>query len=157
MLKSALKAAAVSAAALAGVSAQAALVMTSPACTASVFTPSYTACGGSFAGNNMNQQADVLAFISSEWGQTATFGGSSDDAMNGPFTSNPNTTTGTLTFDTAMDGPFVLALKAADQFSLFYFDGSGPANLSSAAVDLLSGPLIASGEARSGEQSSSKN
>ena len=111
----------------AGASAQAALTLVTPACTASVLTPNYTDCGGSFDGNNMNQEADVLAFISSEWGQTFTFQGSSDGPANGPFTSNPNGTTGTLTFDSAMDGPFVLALKASNQFSLYYFDGSGPA------------------------------
>jgi hypothetical protein len=113
---------------VAGASAQAALTVTSPACTASVLTPNYTACGGSFAGNNQNQEADVLSFISTTWGQTFTDQGSSDTPVSfGPFTSNPDTTTGTLTFDFAIDQAFVLALKAGNQFSLFYFDGSGPA------------------------------
>ena len=34
---------------------------------------------------------------------------------------------GTLTFDSAIDGAFVLSLKAGNAFSLYYFDGSGPA------------------------------
>lgn len=127
MFKFSLKAAAFAAAALTGLSAQAALTSVSPACTASVLNPAYTACGGSFAGNNHNQEADVLAYINTTWGVSFTDQGASDDAANGPFTSNPNGATGTLTFDFALDQAFVLALKAGNQFSLFYFDGSGPA------------------------------
>ena len=123
-----LLAAAVAASTMAfGMSANAALTPTSPDCTLSILAPAYTACGGSFAGNNSNQTADVLAFISSTWGLTATDLGKSDDAGFGPFTSNPGGTTGTLTFDTPIDGAFVLSLKAGDQFSLFFYDGSGPA------------------------------
>lgn len=111
-----------------GISAQAALTVTSPACTLSVLDPAYTACGGSFAGNNQNQEADVLAYITSTWGQVFTDQGSSDTAGTfGPFTGNPDGSTGTLTFDFAIDQAFVLTLKAGNQFSLFYFDGSGPA------------------------------
>ncbi|MES2101024.1 MAG: PEP-CTERM sorting domain-containing protein [Pseudomonadota bacterium] len=108
-------------------SASAALTSTSPDCTASILSPTYTACGGSFAGNNSNQEADVLAFISSTWGLTTTSLGQSDGADFGPFTSDPMSVTGTLTFDTPQDGAFVLSLKAGDQFSLFYFDGIGAA------------------------------
>jgi hypothetical protein len=86
----------------AGASANAALTTVSPDCNLSVLSPSYFDCGGSFAGNNQNQEADVLAYI-------------------------PDTATGTLTFDFAIDQAFVLTLKAGNQFSLFYFDGSGPA------------------------------
>jgi hypothetical protein len=108
--------------------AQAGLVLTTPSCTASVLTPNYTACGGSFEGNDKNQQADVLAHISTTWGQTFTFQGSSDTALTfGPFTSDEQGTTGTLTFDFPMDSAFVLSLKAGNQFSLFYFNGVGPA------------------------------
>ena len=111
-----------------GTGAHAALTMTTPACTASILTPTYTACGGSFDGNNKNQSADVNAYIASTFGSGYTVSGSSDDAGTfGPFTSNPTGTTGTLTFDSSIDGAFVLALKAADQFSLFYYDGAGPA------------------------------
>ncbi|HEY0855909.1 MAG TPA: PEP-CTERM sorting domain-containing protein [Albitalea sp.] len=128
MSKFSLKSVAIAALALAGVSANAALVLTTPECTASILTPNYTACGGSFEGNDKNQQADVTGYIFDTWGQTFTYQGSSDTPITfGPFTSDEDGTTGTLTFDSAMDGPFVLALKAADQFSLFYFDGSGEA------------------------------
>lgn len=127
-MKFATRLAVATALAAAGASAQAALTVTSPACTLSVMSPSENDCGGSFAGNNQNQEADVLAFISTEFLQNFTNQGSSDmPGTFGPFTSNPSGTTGTLTFDFAIDQAFVLALKAGNQFSLFYFDGSGPA------------------------------
>ena len=110
-----------------GGSASAALTDTSPDCTVSVLNPTYTACGGSFAGNNQNQEGDVLAYILDTWNLSFTDQGSSDDAGAGPFASNPGTVTGQLQFDGVMDGPFVLTLKAGNQFSLFYYDGSGPA------------------------------
>ncbi|HUG25604.1 PEP-CTERM sorting domain-containing protein [Piscinibacter sp.] len=128
MFRTSLKAVAFATFALAGASANAALVMSTPDCTASILNPSYTACGGSFEGNDKNQLGDVTSFIFDTWGQTVTFQGSSDEPGDfGPFTSNENGTIGTLTFDAAMDGPFVLSLKAGNQFSLFYYDGSGPA------------------------------
>jgi len=112
----------------AGASANAALTTVSPDCNLSVLSPSYFDCGGSFAGNNQNQEADVLAYIQTTWAQTFTDQGSSDTPVTfGPFTGNPDTATGTLTFDFAIDQAFVLTLKAGNQFSLFYFDGSGPA------------------------------
>ncbi len=111
---------------LAAAPAHAVLTSTSPSCTVSILDPAYTACGGSFAGNDKNQQTDVLSFISTTWGLSATNLGSSDSGASfGPFTSNPGTVNGTLTFDVAMDGPFVLSLKAGNQFSLFYYDGAG--------------------------------
>jgi hypothetical protein len=123
-----LSAAAAFAACAFATSASAALTPTSPDCTASILNPAYTDCGGSFAGNDKNQQPDVTAFILSTWGQAFTFQGSSDTPITfGPFTSDETGTTGTLTFDFPMDSAFVLSLKAGDQFSLFYYDGSGPA------------------------------
>ncbi len=108
-------------------SASAALTTVSPLCTASILTPTHNGCGGSFAGNNSNQTADVLAYISTTWGLTTTSLGQSDGAGFGPFTSDPMTATGTLTFDTPQDGAFVLSLKAGDAFSLYYFNGVGAA------------------------------
>ena len=113
-----------------GASANAALTLAAPPleCTLSILDPAYTECGGSFAGNNSEQESDVIAYISSTWNLDVTSLGQSDDAGGfGPFTSDPKTTTGTLTFDTPMDGPFVLSLKAGNQFSLFYYDGIGAA------------------------------
>ena len=47
--------------------------------------------------------------------------GKSDDGGNGPFTSNPGGTTGTLTLDNKLSGPFVISLKGSNQFTLYYF------------------------------------
>lgn len=105
--------------------ANAALTTTTPSCTATVTNPTWSDCAGAFEGNDKNQQADVLATILSEFGVTASFAGASDDSASGPFTTSPGGASGTLTFDTAIDDPFVLSLKAGNAFSLFYFDGAG--------------------------------
>lgn len=83
-----------------------------------------TSCAGAFLGNNKNQAVDVLAQLTS-FGGTWSLLGSSDDANNGPFTSNPAGITGTLTFDNIITGPFVLAVKAGNAFSLYYFLNGG--------------------------------
>jgi hypothetical protein len=107
---------------LASIPAHAALVSTTPSCTAGTTTPAYTACSGAWAGNTSNQQSDVLAAITTlTGGGTATLLGKTDDANFGPFTSNPAATTGTLSFDTPYTGSFVLALKGSDAFSLYYY------------------------------------
>lgn len=124
MLRITLKNTALALFAFASVTAQAALTTTSPLCNTANLTPTATGCGGSFAGNNTNQLADISAFsLSKGWG-SLSYLGSSNDAGFGPFTSNPQTTSGTLSFDTAQTGPFVLSLKAGNQFSLYYFDAT---------------------------------
>jgi len=106
--------------------AQAALTPIAPACTATISNPTWSDCAGAFSGNDKNQQADVLETILAEFGLSGlTFQGASDDVGNGPFSSNPGGTTGTLNFDFGIDSPFVLSLKAGNAFSLFYFDGAG--------------------------------
>jgi len=128
MIRSTLKAAAIAAATLSATLAHGALSPTSPGCTVSVLNPTYTSCGGSFSGNDKQAgtQSDVLAYITSTWGESFSFLGSSDTPTTfGPFTSNPNAVAGTLTFDTAIDSAFVLALKAGSTFSLFYYNGVG--------------------------------
>ncbi len=119
---------AVSAAALSPSTASAAtlygLTTASPAC--GVLAPSagfsYTNCLGSFAGNDKNQ--DLTAALA-YFGAGFSFQGASDDAGNNPFTSSPGGMTGTLTFLTPKTGPFVLILKAGDQFSMYYFANAG--------------------------------
>jgi len=89
-----------------------------------------TSCLGAFDGNNKGN-ADLNALVASkilEFGAGAMeFRGSSDDAGSfGPFTGNPNTLRfGTLTFDDRVVGPFVLAIKASNEFSLYYFLNTG--------------------------------
>ena len=90
--------------------------------TMSVASVNATACGGSFAGNNTGvSQPNVLLYIANQGWGTATVLGSSDNLPTfGPFTGNPTTAT-TLTFDALLSGPFVIALKAGNNFSLYYF------------------------------------
>ena len=103
------------------------LTRTQPACGALAKTAqfNYTSCLGSYAGNdkNLNISAALASFMS---GTTLTANGASDDAGSfGPFTGNPSGSTGTLTFDRVVTGPFALVLKAGDQFSIYYFANAG--------------------------------
>ena len=89
-----------------------------------------TDCRGSFTGN-INGDASEMAFLNAEWGAlvggTFTFEGKSDDANNGPFTGDPDTaTSGTLTFDQAITGWFVIGLKAANNYSYYLFNALSP-------------------------------
>lgn len=105
-----------------------------------------TAAVGAFNINN-DKPATVLPILSDNtqvWddgtytgaGLTWSAAGKSDDAGNGPFTSNPQTTSGTLTFDSAIGGPFVISLKGSNTFSLYYFDASF-ANVTSIDFDMI--------------------
>ena len=47
--------------------------------------------------------------------------GKSDDPNNGPFTSNPEVTSGTLTLDTAISGNVVLSLKGSNEYAVYAF------------------------------------
>lgn len=111
---------------LSPLSAHAALVSAgSPTCSVTNLTVNATSCSGAWQGNQNNQLTDVLAQLGtlsglSGWGLV----GHSDTANNGPFTGNPQVTNGTLTFDAPQSGPFAIALKASNQFSLYFFDGS---------------------------------
>ena len=99
------------------------LTPTAPLCSA--FAPvaatfNYSSCLGSFDQNNLNQ--DLTNALASFGAGTLAFRGSSNDPGTfGPFTSNPTGVTGTLTFDASLSGPFVLILKAGNQFSMYYF------------------------------------
>jgi len=96
-------------------------------------------CRGTFAFNNAGSALNALTvdYINSigSWGggfsQSAGVGGTNTtnagQSDQGPFQLFGNTTTGTLTLNTAYSplvGPFVLALKAADAFSLYYFENT---------------------------------
>lgn len=102
------------------------LTRTQPTCSAFAATATfnYTSCIGSYAGNNLNQ--NLTAALNSFGAGTLLLQGSSNEATTfGPFTSNQTGATGTLTFDSAISGPFVLVLKAGDQFSMYYFMNAG--------------------------------
>ena len=109
------------------VPAQAALTSISPPCTDSTTTPPYVACSGAFEGNDTPQTADILGELANLSGTDGWFAvGKSDAANSGPFVSNPGTNSGTLTFDTPITGQFALSLKAANAFSLFYYNTNVP-------------------------------
>lgn len=85
-----------------------------------------TSCAGSFSGN-INGDASEATFLNGQFGGTFSFVGKSDDSGNGPFTSNPGVSTnGTLTFDSALTGTFVIGLKAANQYSYYLFNALAP-------------------------------
>ena len=89
----------------------------------------YTQCAGAFLGNNKNLSVSEQTSFNSilaGWGVLNVDRGGSDDANAGPFQANFATTTGTLTFDGLLTGSFVLAVKAGNAFSLYYFLNSGP-------------------------------
>jgi hypothetical protein len=99
---------------------------TSLTCMVTDLVVNATACSGAWDGNDSNQQADVFAELQLLSGGLTgwSVAGKSDDAGFGPFTSNPMTTAGTLTFDSPIAGPFAISLKASNQFSLYYYDAS---------------------------------
>lgn len=103
------------------------LTPVSPSCVfSSVFAVNsmtqYTSCGGAYAGNDANQVGDVVNQISAlGWGDFS-YGGTTDEGQTtGPFSSVDGTSTGSVILDSPISGPFVLALKANNQFSLYYF------------------------------------
>lgn len=89
-------------------------------------TAGFTSCSGAFNGNTQN--AGTLVY-------TASFGGVSLDGSydfvakadvgnsDGPFNSVPAVNNGTITFDYAIGGAFVLGLKGGNAFSYYAFDG----------------------------------
>jgi hypothetical protein len=93
--------------------------------TGGTFLGNAAAAEGPFAGND--KPTDLLdklnnglfPAVSSGW----TLVGSSDEG-GGPFTGNPGGSTGTLTLDALLDGPFVIALKAGNQYAAYFFDAS---------------------------------
>lgn len=97
------------------------------------------ACSGAWDGNNVNQEADVLAQLALDFGDDIgmagdwSYLGTTDAGLtDGPFSSVPVDRAGTLSFDAAVTGYFVVALKSSTNFSFYLFDG-GDAGLSSVA------------------------
>lgn len=104
----------------------AALTSTGLACGDGSTSPSFVACSGAWEGNNLgnaDRLAEVQAQMLADFGSTYRLIGSSDGAGSGPFTSSPGGSSGTLSFDSPVAGSFVVALKAANAFSLYLFNG----------------------------------
>ena len=81
----------------------------------------YAMCWGSYAGNNKSYESWILTTLNTYSPGTWNATGASDDSGFGPFTSNPSGASGTLTFDTPVEGDFAVALKAANYWSLYFF------------------------------------
>ena len=113
-------------------------------CSASLVTdnlannPTFTDCAGAFTGNNKNQQADVLATISDEFGLTIQ---SISEVSGSAGTSG--------SFDlSAISGSFVLALKAGNAFSLYAFSNGEVIEWDTLGVGFFNGagnPVIGNG------------
>ena len=99
-----------------------------------------TSCAGAFVGN-INGDPSEVTFLNSQFGDTFTFQGKSDDASNGPFTSNPGGSgPSTLTFDSAISGAFVIGLKASNHYSYYFFNALTPIN--SLTLDTTAGVAV---------------
>ena len=86
-----------------------------------------------------------MAFLDATWGATVggpfSYEGKSDDAGNGPFTSDPDVATnGTLTFDQAISGWFVIGLKAGNNHSYYLFHALSP--ITSLTFDSTAGVAV---------------
>ncbi len=111
------------------------LVEQAPACELSTRTTGNAGyaneCLGSFSGNMDNQLGRIWTTMTAAgdpWNTVAQAYVSSESfaaAMN-PFSQNEGALDdGTINFDSAQTGLFVLGLKQANGFSLYLFDGSG--------------------------------
>jgi len=112
-------------------------------CTSTTFsTLAATSCKGAFNGNIDGAQAETtyLSGLGGDWLGSYVYWGKSDDTGNGPFTSNPNGTGGTLTFDQAISGKFVIGLKASNNYSYYLFNAATP--LTSLTFDTTAGIAV---------------
>jgi len=115
-----------------GASAAAAVVCSDS--TATTGNAGYISCQGPTSGNIAPGQTNTALF--SGYG-TFNLVGKSDDPAAGPFASSPGgVTSGTLSFDTAQTGYFVLGIKGGPDYSLYLFNG-GVAGISSLSFDTL--------------------
>lgn len=101
---------------------------------ATIANAGYISCQGALGGNIAAGQTDSATF--------AGFGtfdlvGTSDNAGFGPFSAHPGSgTSGSLSFDSAQLGYFVLGIKGGPTYSLYLFNG-GPTGITSLNFDTL--------------------
>ena len=108
---------AVTISALLGAPAHAALTPAAPpTCSVSNTIANATSCSGAWAGNNKNQDADVYAELTTLSGLSGW--------LEIKDVSGPGSTSGSFIISPAVSGPFAIALKAANNFSLYYYDSS---------------------------------
>lgn len=121
--------------AVSAISAQAQSLMPTTLSCADWMSGGYFRCAGAFEGNNKNQ--DVTGWLSTNWSFATT---STFDVSNGGSTS------GTLSLP-SVSGVFVLALKAANRFTLYEFD-TGGATWTSLAFNTIGTSVNKNGKAQ---------
>lgn len=132
MTKTLLKMACVAAAAMSAAPATALSDADSASnCAVSVLNPTATACRGTFAGNNLGNASHgavaTEAYINATWGLGLDgIAGSADSfSVNGP--ADASAAAGyQVDLGSSFAGDFVVALKQANGFSLYFFDNQVP-------------------------------
>ena len=120
--------------ALSSVGASAAAAVVCSNSTATTGNAGYISCQGPTSGNIAPGQTNTATFSGYD---TFNLVGKSDDVGFGPFASNPGSgTSGTLSFDSARTGFFVLGIKGGPDYSLYLFNG-GVAGISALNFDTL--------------------
>jgi hypothetical protein len=123
-------------AAMATTTAQAASSVVCSDSFATIGNAGYLDCRGPIGGNVNGNPAEAT-YLSSQWGSTWTWQGKSDDAGSGPFAASySGLTSGTLVFDSAVKGLFVLAIKGGPDYSYYEFNG-GSGGITSLKFDTL--------------------
>jgi hypothetical protein len=101
------------------------LTPTTPTCSVTDTTINATDCAGAFAGNNLGNATvtqNVADTIFAEFGVNYSLVGTTQSSgIQAPFSNFQTGGTGTLTFSGLVAESFVLVLKAADKFSMYYF------------------------------------
>ena len=116
-------------AALLGLTAPAGYATAAVACAdsfATIGNAGYLTCQGPISSGplaNPNGGAGETAALTTLFGGTWTWQGKSDDASNGPFTSAPSGTSGTISFDNPVKGLFIFAIKGGPDASYYEFNG----------------------------------
>jgi hypothetical protein len=88
------------------------------------FIPAAQACAGAFAGNDRHYHAEIAALINANgWGSGTYLGTTDAGSSSGPFSSVDGGKSGVIVFDSPLTGDYVFVMKAANQFSLYYFTG----------------------------------
>lgn len=103
-------------------------VTTTPHCSVAAAYPGMTPfdfCWGAYAGNDNGHESSIAAMIAAHVGTGPwTWAGKTNAGAGeeGPFDPIDNgQTTGTLTFVTPVTSSFAILLKAANQFSIYYY------------------------------------
>ena len=108
----------------------AAFTLESPECTVNIdlFSPEPAFCWGAYGGNPQQAatQSIITDWLTTEFGGASVAGQANGTESAGIMTGFNGDPSGTVDFNTALSGRYVLALKGSTTFSLFYFDLVSP-------------------------------